>query len=145
MMINLLHEKEQISAMGFCYPYNEFFKNRREILAVYLFGSCAGGRNTHLSDIDLAFLFFSDHKDRIDYNYLAELQVELIRFSGCEDIDTVILNDREPVFLYNVLTEGKLLYYVDNEEFTEFLYNSYRLYQDFMPSYRFWEEIYYGT
>jgi len=144
MMINLSHETEQISAMGFSYPYNEFFKNRQEILAVYLFGSCAGGRNTPLSDIDLAFLFFRDHKDIIDYNYLAELQVELIRLSGFEDIDTVILNDRDPVFLYNVLTEGKLIYYVDNEEFTGFLYDSYRFYQDFMPSYRFWEEIYYG-
>ncbi len=144
MMINLSHETEQISVMGFSYPYNEFFKNRQEILAVYLFGSCAGGRNTPLSDIDLAFLFFRDHKDIIDYNYLAELQVELIRLSGFEDIDTVILNDRDPVFLYNVLTEGKLIYYVDNEEFTGFLYDSYRFYQDFMPSYRFWEEIYYG-
>jgi len=143
-MINLSHETEQISVMGFSYPYNEFFKNRQEILAVYLFGSCAGGRNTPLSDIDLAFLFFRDHKDIIDYNYLAELQVELIRLSGFEDIDTVILNDRDPVFLYNVLTEGKLIYYVDNEEFTGFLYDSYRFYQDFMPSYRFWEEIYYG-
>jgi predicted nucleotidyltransferase len=143
-MINLSHEKEQTPAMGFCYPHNEFFKNRQEILAVYLFGSFAGERHTPLSDIDLGFLFFRDYKDRIDYNYLAELQVELIRFSGFEDIDTVILNDRDPVFLYNVLTEGKLLYYVDNEEFTEFLYDSYRLYQDFMPSYRFWEEIYYG-
>ncbi|MEQ8225023.1 MAG: nucleotidyltransferase domain-containing protein [Candidatus Eremiobacterota bacterium] len=144
-MINVLQEKEQTFASCPFYFSNEFFKNRQEILAVYLFGSCAGGRNTPLSDIDLAFLFFRDHKDRIDYNYLAELQLELIRISGFEDIDTVILNDREPVFLYNVLTEGRLLYYIDNEEFTEFLYDSYRLYLDFMPSYRFWEEIYYGT
>lgn len=144
MMINLSHEKEQTPVTGFFYPYNEFFKSRQEIIAVYLFGSFAGERQTPLSDIDLGFLFFRDQKDRIDYNYLAELQVELIRLSGFEDIDTVILNDRDPVFLYNVLTEGKLIYYVDNEEFTGFLYDSYRLYQDFMPSYRFWEEIYYG-
>jgi len=141
----MLQEKEKTFDSCPFYFFNDFFKNRQEILSVYLFGSCAGGRNTPLSNIDLAFLFFRDHKDRIDYNYLAELQVELIRISGFEDIDTVILNDREPVFLYNVLTEGRLLYYIDNEEFTEFLYDSYRLYLDFMPSYRFWEEIYYRT
>lgn len=120
-----------------------FFLSRKEILAVYLFGSRAGGRENLMSDLDLGILFSEEKKNLIDYNYLAELQVKLVKILNFDDIDTVILNNKEPLFLYNVLTEGLLIYHVDNKEFTGFLYDSYRAYLDFLPHYRFWEEIYY--
>jgi len=121
-----------------------YFRSGNEISAVYLFGSFAEGRQNSMSDIDLGFLFFKDKLHLIDYNYMAELQVDLVKLLDFEDIDTVILNNREPMFLYSVLTEGTLIYYIDTEEFTDFLYESQREYLDFLPVYRFWEESYYG-
>ena len=67
-----------------------YFRNKREVIAVYLFGSYAEGKERPLSDIDIGILL-----DRMEHSTIKEVKnkfiVELSRILR-KDIHLVILN-----------------------------------------------------
>ena len=84
-----------------------YFKNKKEVIAVYLFGSYAEGRERDLSDIDIGIVldrrdpaFFQERRDV----YMIELG-RLLR----KDIDPVILNSAGEVLLRQVFLKGKCI------------------------------------
>ena len=85
----------------------DYFNNKKEVIAVYLFGSYAEGRERDLSDIDVAIIldgrdpaFFHERRDV----YMAELS-RILR----KDIDSVILNSASEALLRQVFLKGKCI------------------------------------
>lgn len=82
----------------------EFFDNKNEVAAVYLFGSFASGKEKPFSDIDIAILFKTTNKqDQSRYRdqYLVELS-RLLR----KDIHFIILNNAGETVLKQILVKG---------------------------------------
>lgn len=85
----------------------DYFKNRREVIAVYLFGSYAVGRELPFSDIDLGIIVNESDKEILREKrnqYIVELG-RLLR----KDIHPVILNNAGEELLKQVFSKGKCL------------------------------------
>lgn len=78
-----------------------------DVVAVYLFGSCARGLATAASDVDLAFWRRSKSAPRFaeqPYALAAELEARLGR-----QVDLVELNAAPPDLVHEVLRDGRVL------------------------------------
>ena len=85
----------------------DYFKSRREVIAVYLFGSYAVGREQPFSDIDLGIIINEPDKENSlekKNQYIVELG-RLLR----KDIHPVILNNAGEELLKQVFSKGKCL------------------------------------
>ncbi len=82
-----------------------YFNNKREVIAVYLFGSYAEGKDRPLSDIDIGILL-----DRTDHNTTKKVRnkfiVELSRIIK-KDIHLVILNSAGEELIRQIFLKGK--------------------------------------
>lgn len=91
-----------------------FFKNRDEVLLVYLFGSCLRGKFGKNHDIDIAIFVDSKICKRLDaekpYGYEAEMITELIHLLKHKSVDLVLLNKATPLLAYEVIHNGILLF-----------------------------------
>lgn len=84
-----------------------YFKTKKEIIAVYLFGSHAVGKEQPFSDVDIGLLFDEMDKDlsfRRRNDYLVELG-RLLR----KDIHPVILNSANEEVLRQIFLKGKCI------------------------------------
>jgi len=84
-----------------------FWEESNDIFLVYLFGSLAEEKNAN--DIDLAILF----NTKPSYEKITELLERLYKLIGTQRIDIANLNRAGPVFKFNIITSGKLLYMKD--------------------------------
>ena len=92
----------------------DYFADKNEVIAVYLFGSYAAGKEMPLSDIDLALFFESSNKEALIEKrdrYLLELG-RLLR----KDIHLVIMNNTGEEMLKQVFSNGKCLLINDAEK-----------------------------
>jgi len=87
----------------------KIFKAYRVLMA-YLFGSQATGRNSPLSDIDIAVLF----DEKVEPHTYMERQMDLIgefmKLFHTNDVDVVGLNNASPLLTYNVVSRSKVLF-----------------------------------
>ena len=96
----------------------EYFKNREEVIAVYLFGSYAEGRESPLSDVDIGILitkndrFFSREKRN---RYIIELAKILIK-----DIHPVILNSASEELMRQIFLKGKCILINDSKKLSRY-------------------------
>jgi predicted nucleotidyltransferase len=95
-----------------------YFKNKKEVIAVYLFGSYAEGKDGDLSDIDIGILLDRNYRDffnerRNDY------MVELGRLMR-KDIDPVILNSASQELLRQIFSKGKCILVNDSKELARY-------------------------
>ncbi|MCA1797226.1 MAG: nucleotidyltransferase domain-containing protein [Geobacteraceae bacterium] len=90
-------------------------KYRHNIVAIYLFGSCATGQVSPISDVDIAVLLKGNDKTdahRFRFAFYADMSRVLQR----NDIDVVILNTSKNLILQDtIVREGRLLYSADDE------------------------------
>ncbi|HHV15111.1 MAG TPA: nucleotidyltransferase domain-containing protein [Gelria sp.] len=115
--------EDKLPALG------EFFDSRKEILAVYLFGSYGTEFQTNLSDIDLAILVSGSVTP--DLAYQLDLSAQLADIIQEEDIDVVVLNTASVVMQFEVLSTGKLLFERNHELVCDFLERVLKEYGDF--------------
>jgi predicted nucleotidyltransferase len=82
-----------------------YFENKKEVIAVYQFGSYAVGKEGPFSDVDIGILF-----DRINEDLLSkrrnDYMVELGRILR-KDIHPVILNSASEELLSQIFSKGK--------------------------------------
>ena len=88
----------------------DFFKEREEIILVYIFGSQARGEPSYLSDVDIAVYL----DERLNREQRFDMRLRLIakasNILSCGRVDLIILNDT-PIRLYhNVLKKGVVLH-----------------------------------
>lgn len=85
----------------------DYFKDKNAVVAVYLFGSYAGGKERPFSDIDIGIIFKeSDRKKNLEKadRYLPGISRVLRR-----DAHLVIMNTAGEELLKQVFTKGKCL------------------------------------
>ena len=107
----------------------DYFSNREDVAAVYLFGSHAAGKERSESDVDIAILFqnlcgnnISDQLDR----YLVDLS-RLLK----KDVHLIVLNHAGEAVLEQILNKGKCLIVNDKRKLAVFRVNAYAKIFDF--------------
>ncbi len=98
-----------------------YFKSKKGIIAVYLFGSHAKGKEYHLSDIDIGILLDRNHQKYQEdkKTIITDSIVELGRILK-KDIHPVILNSAGEELLRQIFLYGKCLLINDPEELSRF-------------------------
>ncbi|SEM48200.1 hypothetical protein SAMN04489760_11767 [Syntrophus gentianae] len=88
-----------------------FFRRRRKIAAVYLFGSTATGRDHRGSDLDLAIV----SKKRLSESERLALETELSSLLQ-RDVDLIVFGQATPLLQHQILKYGRLICENDPEE-----------------------------
>lgn len=83
----------------------EYFQDKKEVIAVYIFGSYAQNAERHLSDIDIGILMDRMNQDII----IKERSVYMIELSRIlkKDVHPVILNSASEALLKQIFKKGK--------------------------------------
>ena len=95
-----------------------YFKNKEEVIAVYLFGSYAEGKERYLSDIDIGILMDSKDRDfvtRRRNDYMVELG-RILR----KDIHPVILNSASEELLKQIFSKGQCIIVNNSRELARY-------------------------
>jgi predicted nucleotidyltransferase len=110
----------------------DYCAGKPEIVACYLFGSYAGGRQRQGSDVDVAFLLEASvsrsqyFDSKLDYhNGLARL----LRL----DIHPVIMNDAGEVLLEQIFSKGITVFTRDPQELSRFRAIRFSMIAEFAP------------
>lgn len=99
------------------------------LVATYLFGSTAAGRQKTLSDIDIAVLFTGN----IDCRLMeTDILLSAMNTFGTEEIDLVILNDAPLHIKYGVLKNKKVIFCSDDKKRIDFEHGTIMEYLDFV-------------
>ena len=114
----------------------KYFSTKKDVIAVYLYGSQASGKTTPHSDVDLAVILNSTkHSFERELKFRTDLE-KLLR---CE-ADVVILNDADHFLSSQVFTKGKILFTRNRKKSEDFKWHAMKLYWDFIPTQRIFEE-----
>jgi predicted nucleotidyltransferase len=82
-----------------------FAVERQDVVALYLFGSEATGRDRKGSDVDLAIMV----SGRLGGFERVEVETELSNLLG-RDVELVVFNDAAPLLQHQILKYGILIY-----------------------------------
>jgi len=85
----------------------QFFKYRKEVVAVYLFGSYARDKARKESDIDLAVLFKNEETPR-QFMLKKEFTIELSRILR-KDLHILIMNNAGEQALFQIFKSGQCI------------------------------------
>ncbi len=118
--------------------WTDFFQNRGEVAAVYLFGSFGTEFQHPNSDIDLGVVFSRTLTFADELAFDADLSL----FLASDKVDLVNLN-RAPVALqFKVLSDGLLIYEGDYITHSNFIERVLKTYFDYKISYARFSEDY---
>ncbi len=96
----------------------KYFRTKKEVIAVYLFGSYVEGKERPFSDIDIGILLDRRHKSSASkkrMDYMTELSRVLRK-----DIHPVILNSASEELLRQVFSKGKCILINDSRELAHY-------------------------
>lgn len=113
-----------------------------QITAFYLFGSYAAGRQTPLSDIDLAVLLDNSVEQERYLDNRLRLMGELSTILGTDAVELVVLNESPPGLAYRVIRDGELLFAPEEGkgQLVDFKVRIMDRYFDFQPAQRIFSE-----
>ena len=106
-----------------------YFKDKKEIASVYLFGSFASGKYTKTSDIDIGILFehkFIESAELLKEKYMSELG-RILR----KDIDVIVMNTAGEVILNQIYKKGKSILKKNKKFEKAFRIKAFMFYVDF--------------
>lgn len=114
-----------------------FAQSHREIVALYLFGSQAGGKSGPLSDLDVAVLIDEDRvrPDRF-FKHQLELMGELMQACRRSDVDLILLNEATPLLACEAIRQGCLLFERNHTARVAFEARTIQRFLDLKPFYR---------
>jgi len=96
-----------------------YFEGKSDIVAAYLFGSVAAGKDSPESDVDIAVLTKPYRDCRESFRARAFFQEEISRLTG-RDVDLVFLREAGELLSYEILTRGKVVSEGDQEAHRSF-------------------------
>lgn len=108
----------------------EYFKEKKEIKLVYLFGSMANKKEGKLSDIDIGILIDNSLDKTEEFELQLEIIGKLIDILKAGDIDLVIMNNASISLNYEVIKASKPIFIRDIEEKVDFEHYILSLYLD---------------
>ncbi|MEJ2055062.1 MAG: nucleotidyltransferase domain-containing protein [Calditrichaceae bacterium] len=103
----------------------KIFTEADNVLLVFMIGSVLHGEQHEESDVDVAVLF----KIKPGYDERLEL-INKIEDIFNQEVDLGILNDASPVFRYQVISKGKLIYMKDSKARDYFVLKTLNEYSD---------------
>ncbi|EEG77886.1 type VII toxin-antitoxin system MntA family adenylyltransferase antitoxin [Dethiobacter alkaliphilus] len=106
-MVRLSRIPEKININSHIKDIQNYFSNRAEIAAAFLFGSYGTQYQTPLSDVDIAILYIPGTP--VDIKNQLEIMSDLADITGEEDINVVVLNKAPLTVQFEVLKTGKIL------------------------------------
>ena len=111
----------------------DILSKKDEIMFAYLFGSLSKGKETELSDVDVA-IYINQNKlpPSSIFGYKADMISELEKNLDY-DIDLVILNDASLLLSFNIIKNGELIFCNSEKEKVNFHFETQRDYLDFKP------------
>ena len=83
----------------------KFFENKKDIVAVYLFGSYADGKERISSDVDLAILF--DDRDREAVNQRLDEYLVALSKSLRKDLHLTAMDSASEELLKQIFKKGR--------------------------------------
>jgi len=92
-----------------------FFKDKKYVIAAYLFGSHAGGRVSPLSDVDIGVLFDETLSKKLRLKLKLDLLGELSKLLKSDKVDLVVMNDASISLNYEIIN-GEVLFERDRVE-----------------------------
>jgi len=121
------------------------FKEYPYIVCAYLYGSYAAGRESSMSDVDIAVLFNDNvPKGRELLHEIDYLSYQIANALQVKEVDVVELNAQGLIFIHNVLKTGKLIYDADPSFRVKFMLKVISDYCDFEPTVRFMNKYYFA-
>lgn len=112
-----------------------YFVRQDDVSFALVFGSVATGRDTPISDIDIA-VYFKEKKEALR---LGERQIDcicaLMRICKFSKVDVVVLNLANPFLGFQVIKYGRLIYAEDVRVFYKFKAAALGRYQDIRQMY----------
>ena len=108
---------------------SDYFSNKDEVVAVYLFGSYASGKNRTFSDIDIGILLNRADPESVNQQkmgYLTELS-RIIR----KDVHPVILNFASEVLMKQIFSKGRCILINDSKKLAKYKMTMYARIADF--------------
>lgn len=110
-----------------------YFRKRKEVSALYIFGSCAEGRRRPESDIDIAVLIDEKHPNRKYYETLKNAYYQASPAFSILPVDIVILNTASPFLKHRIFKTGKILFDRNRKQRVRFTARAIIEYLDFKP------------
>ena len=110
-------------------PIASYFKVRPEVVAVYLFGSYAPGREKPFSDIDLGVLL--DHKSLPKKNDLETIYTVELGRQLRKDFHIIFMNAAGEILLSQIFKRGKCIFQRNPRLLSRFKTASYSRIADF--------------
>jgi len=110
-----------------------YFKSRKEVSALYLFGSCAEGRELPESDIDIAVLVDEKKLKQKNFEQLKNIYYKTSPAFSLRQVDISILNIASPYLKHRVIKTGKILFDRNKRLRVRFTTNAIIEYLDFKP------------
>jgi predicted nucleotidyltransferase len=110
-----------------------YFRARKEVSTLYLFGSLAGGRKTAESDIDIAVLVDERKLKKADYGRLKDEYYHASPGFSLRPVDIVVLNTAPPYLRHRILKTGRILFDRNRRLRVNFTTEAIIEYLDFKP------------
>lgn len=110
-----------------------YFKEQKEVSALYVFGSSAKGNMTGESDIDIAVLIDESKLKKTNFESLKKKYYAASPDFSLRPVDIVILNTAPPFLKHQVLKTGKILFDRNRRLRVRFTTNAIIDYLDFKP------------
>lgn len=120
------------------YQLRKALKDRKEVAAIYLFGSYGSQYQTQFSDIDLGVIF--QPNVQIGLPEELELDAYLSLALKTDRLDLVNLNNAPIQLRYKAVTDGMLIYEADYIATSDFLEATYKKYLDYAYHLRKFEQ-----
>lgn len=111
----------------------DYFKDKDEVNAVYIFGSAACGRQTKASDIDIAVLVDVAKLKKKSFNALRNKYYIDSPHLSMRPLDIVILNTAPPFLKHRIIKTGKVIFGRDKKKRVRFAADAILEYLDYKP------------
>lgn len=91
----------------------QYFSTRQDIAFAYLFGSYGVGKETPMSDVDIAdFMNVNVPKSQY-FDIKLELMANIAQILKTDEVDVIILNQADMIFAYHIVSSRKTLFEKD--------------------------------
>lgn len=104
-----------------------------EVLAGYVFGSVASGKQRPNSDVDIAVLVDEKLLKKNPLKYRLSLMMDLGAALKRADVDVVLMNEAPPALAYNIVAKGVLVFERSRSARVAFQVRMFNMFMDTEP------------
>jgi len=108
---------------------SSYFGNQKDVIAVYLYGSYASGKQVPFSDMDIGVILHEKvlmNADAFQLNAMTELS-RIVR----KDVHLIILNHASEQLLHQVFLKGRCIFFKDKKKMALFRMRAFTKIADF--------------